>query len=410
MTMAGASRRGGPLLTFVVIGVAWLGARAMLWESPFPYSDETSPDMSDTSDTSDTSVPLTLDAAKGWLTEPSQDQNGHDNKFFVRAEPIAGRNPSYGGFVRVPIRKDVVRVSLRPSDQTFLPASRWANLPREYTAQSSMGHTMLLRAAMRETGQGRLRDAAYRNAMLASAQGSGSSPTGPAVTEAGAGADRWTLDVWGFSRQGSSAAPISQGRVPTYGASQAGAKLAYRLAPKSGHDPRVFLRAYRALIANGESEIAAGGSARLLSNVPVRIAGEVRYTDTVLGGRFRPAGYAFTEIPPISLPGRFSLEAYAQGGYVGGSGSTFFADGQAVATRNITNFTAGKFGNARFSAGGGVWGGAQRGASRLDIGPTMRIDMKIGNVPTRVSVDWRQKIAGDAAPESGVAATISTRF
>jgi hypothetical protein len=40
----------------------------------------------------------------------------------------------------------------------------------------------------------------------------------------------------------------------------------------------------------------------------------------------------------------------------------------------------------------------------------MRVDLTIGEVPARISLDWRERVAGDAAPDSGIAATISTRF
>ncbi len=64
----------------------------------------------------------------------------------------------------------------------------------------------------------------------------------------------------------------------------------------------------------------------------------------------------------------------------------------------------------RVSLGGGVWGGAQEDAQRLDLGPTLRIDARLGKVPARLTIDWRQRVAGEAAPASGVAATIATGF
>lgn len=123
---------------------------------------------------------------------------------------------------------------------------------------------------------------------------------------------RWSLDAWGFWRQGSVAAPISQGRVPIYGASQIGAVLNYRLAPDNARDPRLFVRAYQALV--------------------------------------------------------------------------------------------------RLSLGAGAWGGAQEGAHRVDLGPTMRLDVTLGAVPARISLDWRERVEGDAGPGSGAAVTLSTRF
>lgn len=401
MGVYSASRRGGPLVTFAVLGAAWVGARLLLWENPLPLPQLGFADVA------------TL-AARGAVNDGESgfvDENANESlAVFGTAAATHGRAPSQGGFVRVPIRKDVIRVALGPRNQSYEPEAVWATAPRDYVARSSMGHTMLWRAAMRQSGRGRLEDAAFRTAAFARSQGRGASPTGPVTPDIAGRNDRWSLNAWGFFRQGSGAAPISQGRVPTYGASQVGAKLAYRIAPSSRHDPRLFVRAYRALIENGESEVATGASARLLAKLPLRLAGEVRFTDTPGGARFRPAAYAFTEIPPISLPARFSLEAYAQGGYVGGTGATPFADGQATITRPLTDFSVGSLGNARLSFGSGIWGGAQEGASRVDIGPTMRLDMSIGKTPARISVDVRQKVAGDAAPESGVAATVSTRF
>lgn len=232
----------------------------------------------------------------------------------------------------------------------------------------------------------------------------------PAPASAAARPDRWSLDAWAFWRQGSEAAPVSQGRVPIYGASQAGSILQYRLAPGSAHDPRLFARAYRALVLNGESELALGGTLRPLARVPLRIAGEVRYTDAPLGSSFRPAAYAFTEIAPQRLAHGTVFEAYGQAGWVGGPAPTAFADGQASVTRDLPQVARMTHERLRLSLGAGLWGGAQRDAQRLDVGPTLRLDTRLGRVPARVGVDWRQRVAGDAAPGSGVAATIATSF
>ncbi|MEL7188569.1 MAG: hypothetical protein AAGK17_03370 [Pseudomonadota bacterium] len=387
-----------------VIGIAWIGARAALWESPLAPSQ------------------ASLASAETHPNKQSSEEliSAFENRYssagskFDLEQVIEDQDPEslpLGAIVRVPVRTDVIRVALKPDGASPHSSAKWAAFADDNSGYSSMAHAILWREAMAQSGRRQPHGVGYnRIASTTSSPTQGSSPTAPETPSVPNKADRWAVDSWSFFRQGSDTAPISQGRVPTYGASQAGAKLTYRLAPKSAHDPRVFVRAYSALIANGENELAVGGSARLFAKVPIRLAGEVRYTDSLLGKRFRPAAYAFTEIPPISLPERFSLEAYAQGGYVAGSGSTFFADGQAVATREVKNFTAGRLGNARFSIGAGAWGGAQKGVYRVDVGPTMRVDMSIGKVPARISVDWRQKIAGDAAPESGVAATISTRF
>jgi hypothetical protein len=221
---------------------------------------------------------------------------------------------------------------------------------------------------------------------------------------------RWSLDGWAFWRQGSSAAPVSQGRVPVYGASQTGAVLQYRLAPSSGHDPRLYARAYRALVTRGENEIAAGASLRPLARVPVRLAGEVRYTDAAFFDAFRPAAYAVTELRPLRLPLGAQAEIYAQGGWVGGPGATPFADAQASVIRSVPVVARLTDERLRLSLGAGAWGGAQKDAQRADIGPTLRLDTRIGKVPARIAADWRLRVAGDAAPGSGVAVTVSAGF
>ena len=42
-------------------------------------------------------------------------------------------------------------------------------------------------------------------------------------------------------------------------------------------DPRLYARAYHALVPRGESELAAGVSVRPIVEVPVRVAGEPGY-------------------------------------------------------------------------------------------------------------------------------------
>jgi hypothetical protein len=231
-------------------------------------------------------------------------------------------------------------------------------------------------------------------------------------------ADRWSLDVFGFYRQGSSALNVSQGRTPIYGASQLGANLQWRARPSSAHDPRVFARAYHALVEGGESEIAAGVSARPVGSIPLRTYGELRVTrnpasaalDATSSTAVRPAAYAVTELPPLDLPAGFGLEAYGAAGYVFGKADTYFVDGQAAVTNKVLSLGGPGSSSGALSVGGGIWGGTQKGAARLDVGPTMRLDVNVGDVPARVSVDYRQQVAGDAVPDSGVAATVSTRF
>jgi hypothetical protein len=142
----------------------------------------------------------------------------------------------------------------------------------------------------------------------------------------------------------------------------------------------------------------------------VRVAGELRAFDGPFASELRPGGFVVTEFAPLALPFDLALDAYAQAGYVGGEAATAFADGQVAVTREVVRFAPGFGAPVRLSIGAGAWGGAQEDASRVDIGPTLRLDLEVGEVPARFSVDWRERVGGDAAPASGVAATLSTRF
>lgn len=222
-------------------------------------------------------------------------------------------------------------------------------------------------------------------------------------------ADRWSLSSWTFVRSGSTRTRIAPGPAPVYGASQAGAIVRHRLAPQSPTDPKAYLRATRSFVDQPESEVAAGFSLRPLA-LPARAAVEVRVTDNRLDSDLRPTAFAITEIPPIVLPLGLTGELYAAAGYVGGKADTGFLDGQATLVRNLASFDLTRVDDTRLSVGAGAWGGVQRGVHRVDVGPTVRLDLSLGAVPARVSIDYRERVDGQARPSSGVAATLSTQF
>ena len=119
-----------------------------------------------------------------------------------------------------------------------------------------------------------------------------------------------------------------------------------------------------------------------------------------------PVAMAITALPPFELPYRLRGEAYGQAGYVAGAFETPFAEGQLRVDRGLFSL-----GRAEARLGGGVWGGAQKGASRLDAGPSATLALPLArNVFGRVAVDWRFRVAGDAKPDSGPALTLSAGF
>ena len=96
---------------------------------------------------------------------------------------------------------------------------------------------------------------------------------------------------------------------------------------------------------------------------------------------------------------------YAQVGYVGGKQSTPFFDVQAVADRKLTSA-----GSAELRLGAGVWSGGQKGAARLDLGPRASLRLDTAPARSRLALDWRFRVAGDARPGSGPTLTFSAGF
>ncbi|WP_103098307.1 hypothetical protein [Novosphingobium guangzhouense] len=218
---------------------------------------------------------------------------------------------------------------------------------------------------------------------------------------------RLSMDAWALMRRDSAAGAASVGAMPgVYGASQAGGILRYRLAMASRHRPIIYLRSTSSTGRIRETTAALGLSARPIASVPVVAALEGRMTDQMGRRIIQGAAMAITELPAFPLFAGLRGEAYGQAGYVAGGYSTFFADGQFRADRALVSL-----GRADVRIGGGVWGGAQKGAERLDAGPSATLAMPLGSrINGRIAVDWRFRLAGDAQPGSGPALTLSAGF
>lgn len=232
-------------------------------------------------------------------------------------------------------------------------------------------------------------------------------PLAAAAADSGAArARRWRFDGWIMAREGSGfAGSPSASRLPGYGGSQAGAVLRYRLTPSSARDFHIYARANRALVDGGETDFGIGAGIRPFKAVPLTLLGEVRVTDTSTRTLARPAVLLVGGIPALRVDDRTDVEAYAQAGYVGGGFATPFVDGQARIDRRMA-----RAGDVEWRIGAGVWGGAQQGAARLDIGPSASARFDLGEMPVRLSLDYRKRVAGDAQPVSGLAITIAGGF
>jgi hypothetical protein len=210
------------------------------------------------------------------------------------------------------------------------------------------------------------------------------------------GFDRLQLSAWALLRgqQPGVAGSQSLASVGSLGASQAGARLTYNFT----HQVAATLRSSSNVGRRG-GEVAAGVRLQPLRGVPLWINAERRQRIGRYGGG-RDAFALFFEggLYDQPMPMRFLLDGYVQGGVVGLHSRDRFIDGGLTLTRPVYR---------QFSAGLGVWGGAQPGLYRVDAGPrvTMRVRPNL-----KVHVDWRQRLAGNAAPGSGPAVTLAGDF
>lgn len=244
---------------------------------------------------------------------------------------------------------------------------------------------------------------------VASNPGPGAAPAVTALTPEGPHRlDRWSLSSWSLVRQASpatSAVPAATSPALAIGgqlgASQAGSRLTYRFTPRLSANLRFSapIPAPRTRNRGVNGEAALGVAWQPLVNLPLRLLAERRQRiGDLTGGRSAFALLAEGGIYGKALPLGFRLDGYGQSGIVSLRQRDWFVDGGLVAERPL-------FG--RYSAGLGVWGGAQKGLNRLDLGPRISARMT-RNV--RLSLDYRYRALGNATPGSGFAVALGSDF
>ena len=202
---------------------------------------------------------------------------------------------------------------------------------------------------------------------------------------------RWSGSAWAIVRPDGRATPFAS----QLGGSQAGARIAY--AVDEARHVAVYARASSAIDAR-QKEAAVGVDWRP-TRAPVHLVAEQRIE--IEGVRSGFALGAVGGVGPTRLAGPVRVEGYAQAGVIFRDGHEGYVDGSVR-----TTVAAGK----RIDLGLGAWGGAQKGAMRVDVGPTIGVTLPVERRTLRLSVDWRQRVAGDARPGSGPALSLGTDF
>ncbi len=369
--------RGQPLIALAVLLTGWVAVRAAIWQPPFELPEQ------------DAATPATFFAkvqqfqrsASGMATSATAGQLATDQLSDAAAQPSA---PTNWPLAPLP-------------NQSAVPAVT-PPLPPPVPARIAAGHQLLWLAALSRLPL---------PPEMAGLQNGTPTRQGvaPFPYRAREAMRRWSADGWIMWRQGGAGLTGSGMAPASYGGSQAGAVIRYRLAPGSAHRPTLYLRASTALRQPRDEEAAIGFAARPLTGVPVVATAELRATHLASGVALRPAVALVSEFPPIKLPLGARAEAYGQAGFVAGKAATTFVDGQLRIDRPLL-----KLGRAELRAGGGAWGGAQDGAARVDVGPSATLGVPLGTGGARVAVDWRFRVAGNAAPSSGPAITLSAGF
>lgn len=366
-------REGQPVLFLGLLLAGWCLVRVLTWSNPLP-----SPSL--------LAKPLLLAGAE--LVRATKGRSSTENRTAVSAVrsptdfPVTGSKPTP---LQLPWKIAATAIPPSRNARSFFAVDRHA-----------MGHHLLFAAGMASMPMPR---------SLAPLMEKPAPSASPILGE-GLTPQRWRMDGWLVLRPGNGLNAEGGIRPASYGGSQIGAVAAFRLAPGSSSSPSAYVRASKALVQDGEREVSAGVALRPLRGLPVAVHAEARVTDRIgAKAEVRPAVFLVSGADDIALPKGVTARYYAQAGYVGGRFATGFADGAVVAERQLARSD---FGNV--AIGAGVWGGAQRGAARLDIGPSVTARVSLGDIAARVEADYRWRVAGQAQPGNGGVLTLSTGF
>lgn len=151
-------------------------------------------------------------------------------------------------------------------------------------------------------------------------------------------------------------------------------------------------------------EVAFGLSARRQGRVPIEIIAERRIA-VDRGGRDAFALMLASGFDSVKLGEGFQTRGYAQAGMVGLRRRDIFIDGAVSVSRPLA-----RRGGINVEGGAMVAGGAQPGLTRIDAGPELSLTAPDQLAGTRLSLQWRFRVAGNARPASGPAIVLGADF
>ena len=208
-----------------------------------------------------------------------------------------------------------------------------------------------------------------------------------------------SVSYWMLIRSRASRSEIvNNGQI---GASQGGIRLRAPIASfQRARQLSLSARMSQPLKQGEVAEGSLGASLLIGKRIPVEFLAERRFRL----GQSNGSAWSLTASTGLSefkLAHMTELDGYVQLGVVGARSRRPFIGGNAVFSRPLLDFDRGKV-----RIGVGIWGDAQRGAARLDIGPDLTIKSSLAGTSLRLSGQWRVRVAGEAKPSSGPAIVI----
>ncbi len=212
----------------------------------------------------------------------------------------------------------------------------------------------------------------------------------------------WSLGGWLYLRDGAVVAPGGIAAASQLGGSQAGLRVAYGFGDTGR--ARAYGRATIAVRRPAQRELAFGLAFAPVAHWPVDVAVEQRVA-AGREGRTALAAMVSGGVGDVALPHGFRLEAYGQAGVVGARRRDGFADGAIVIDHRL-----GPDETSPLRLGALAAGAVQPGAARVDVGPRLTLRLPDIGEGSRIALDWRQRVAGEARPASGLALTLASDF
>jgi hypothetical protein len=201
---------------------------------------------------------------------------------------------------------------------------------------------------------------------------------------------RWQFGGFALLRDGGEAGPAA---TPVLGGGQLGGSIAFL--------PDPYARRPLALVLRGNIAADPAGLRSETAQAAIGVRQALLPGVSISAERLVAIGSATRSDWTLRLAAggsRGRLSAYGEAGVLG-SGEAYAG---AQATARLLRI-------GPVTLGAGSWASLQTGRPdvwRVDVGPAIAADLK----GIRVQADWRQRVAGNAAPGSGPAVTVSAGF